>query len=227
MDELFSLYTLLRGAEETSDKLDLSKKLLKKSLHAPGSFRRTFFDKVLECIQEMILTSSLEDASEYFGLPQDFLKVLFDPEAEFEYIEKLKQRFESEKTALLATSAVQSSLKTTALNLNYSAGSDVGNLADQNIAVPVPGILEANPQVIPPIDNIPVAANSIEPWSRLIVQPEDTNLFPSLNATQHRVQRFQSSTHKRKVDINNLSKHYPISGTIENPDYAFKLPSIT
>lgn len=228
MDELFSLYTLLRGLEETSDKLEISKQMLKNSLHVPGSFLRNFFDRVLECIQEMALTSSLEDASAYFYLPPDFLSVLFDPVAELEYIEKFKQKFESSLNSSLAYPAIQGILNTTVTNLNNSVDSDVDCSIDQSTSVPLLNPPETSLSVLPTAENIPIIDNQIQPiLPRQIVQPEEINVSATLNARPASIQRFPSTTLNKKVDVNSLSKHFPKSGTIENPDYAFKLPSIT
>lgn len=110
MDEIFSLYTLIRGFEETSERFEISKESLGKILHPPGSFTRIFFSRVLECMQEMILASSIADASEYFSLPQNFLEVLFDPIAEFQYLENMKFMLESFNNPARANSNTLGSL---------------------------------------------------------------------------------------------------------------------
>jgi len=261
MDEIFSLYTLIRGLNETSERFEISKESLGKILHPPGSFLRNFFSRVLECVQEMILASSIEDASEYFSLPREFLQVLFDPIAEIEYIENTRSMIESLNMSLSSNTNNFGSLNSE-INPNPPLGTPLDPdllllasykrndyLLENNMVfrsslitpqvgkatqIPLPSSLPHSRSLSPQIP-VPDSLPTLVPAPHSINTPEPSSLPAPEPAPHFSVNRgvnivpvpplltpvLPSVRRLKKIVIERLMSHQPLSGDIHNPDYSF------
>jgi hypothetical protein len=103
MEEFYSIYLSLKGAEYVKAKTGLNHSKIFNSINQ-ASFNKIFFDKVIECLHSMRETTSLEFTSNYFNVSPEFLKVLFEPNQEKEFLTEMtkvltsKHRTRSQET---------------------------------------------------------------------------------------------------------------------------------